>query len=106
MNNKKIIGFGFLSALCVSLYVSLVAFIMTNGEKIFGAHSDATFLGPMMLLMILVLSVAIVGTLIFGLPVYFFLSQDKKEGIKQLGFNLLWLAIFVIAFFVILAINK
>jgi hypothetical protein len=49
--------------------------------------------------------VAMMGTLVFGMPVYTFLSGDKKSGIKQLLFNLLWLAVFVIGFIAILAIK-
>jgi hypothetical protein len=103
MSNKKIIGFGFLSAACVCLYVWLVAFFMNHASNWFGTQ-DKGVLTPMLALMLLVLSAAIVGTLVFGLPVYVFLSGDKKGGIKQLFFNLLWLFVFVMIFVVILAL--
>jgi uncharacterized membrane protein len=78
---------------------------MNHASKWFGS-ADKGVLTPMLALMLLVLSAAIVGSLVFGMPVYTFLSGDKKSGVKQLICNLAWLFLFTIAFCIILAVTK
>lgn len=101
---KQFIGYGFLSALGVSLYTLLVALVMQNGQNWFGPVNGV--FGAMTLLMLLVFSVAVVGSLLFGWPTYLVITGDKSAGIKQLFYNLLWLAIFVIIGLAALSIYK
>jgi hypothetical protein len=103
-NNKKFVLYGFLSALGVSLYTLLVSFVMQNGQNWFGPVNGV--FGAMTLLMLLVFSVAVVGSLLFGWPTYLVITGDKSAGIKQLLYNLLWLAIFVVIGLAALAIYK
>ncbi len=103
-NNHKQVLFGFLSALGVGLYTLLVSLIMNNAEKWFRQPNKV--FGPMAALMLLVFSVAVVGSLIFGRPTYLVITGEKSTGIKQLFYNLAWLAIFVIAGFALLSIYK
>jgi hypothetical protein len=103
-NFKKLMVYGFLSALGVSLYTLLVSFVMNNGQKWFGQANGV--LGPMLILMLLVFSVAVVGSLLFGWPAYLVMTGDKSIGIKQLFYNLGWLAIAIIVFLVVLLLRN
>lgn len=79
----------FTNALGVAVYCSLVAYIMQNGERLFGKMQN--FWGPLSFLMLFVLSAAIVGSLVFGKPVVLYLEGKKNEAIKLLGYTVLWL---------------
>jgi hypothetical protein len=93
MNNKTVLH-SFLSALGVFIYVSVVAWIMTNGERLFVDAPE--FWMPVVMLLLLVLSVAVMGLLIFGRPVYLFQSGSKLEAIKLLFMTISWLTVIVI----------
>ncbi len=98
---KKLVFYGFFHALCVAVYASLIAFMMTNGENWFGPATD--FWGPALILMLLCLSAAVVGSLIFIRPALWVLDGRKKEALILLLYTLGWLTAMVIAAFLILA---
>jgi len=75
--------FALLDALGVLVYTSAVAWLMLNGERWFGAEPD-NVLQPIAALLLLVLSVAVVGVLIFGKPALLYLEGKKHEGVKLL----------------------
>ncbi len=70
----------------VLLYTIAVSQIMIRGGRWFGSLE---FLAPVAVLMLLVLSVAVVGTLIFGKPILLYLDGKKKEGVTLLSLTLL-----------------
>ena len=86
---KKITQMGLLSALGVVIYTSAVVELMNNAERIFGSMQG--FVGPLSFLLLIVLSVAIVGTLIFAKPILMYIDNAKKEAIKLLLYTLGWL---------------
>jgi len=92
---------GLLSALGVFVYVLLVALIITSGEQLFGGEEN--FLLPVSMLLLLVLSVAVVGVLIFGKPVFMYLDGQKKEAWTMLLYTIGWLAVLVVVVLVLLA---
>lgn len=79
------------NALAATAYVSLVAFIMFNAEKIVGQPDS--FIGPVAILMLFVTSAAIMGILVFGQPVMLYLDGKKKSAIYTLFATVTWLAI-------------
>lgn len=89
--NEKLFWQGLGSAAGVAIYVSLIATVMFNGEKWFGQISGLW--GPVLMLMLLCLSVAIVGLLLFGQPAYLLLVGDKKSAFWQALSNIGWLAV-------------
>ncbi|MFA6447636.1 MAG: hypothetical protein WCW31_05295 [Patescibacteria group bacterium] len=101
MRNKNIL-YSFLSSLGVLIYVSGVAWFLSNGEKIFGKSQSMGM--PVAFLLVFVLSAAITGSLVFGYPVWQYLDGKKKEALKALGWNLGFLAIFTILALVLIAI--
>lgn len=102
MLSKKIWGMGLLHALGVSAYVALVALIMTNGEKWFGKTHG--ILAPIAILMLLTLSAAVVGSLIFIRPALWTLGGQKKEALALLLATLSWLGLLIITAFLALAL--
>lgn len=78
-----------LSALGVVVYVSGVAWLMTNGEKVFGKMS--TVFGPVAFLLLFVLSAAVVGALVLGQPVLLYFDGRKAEAVKMFGWIIGWL---------------
>ncbi|KKW22296.1 MAG: hypothetical protein UY65_C0028G0005 [Parcubacteria group bacterium GW2011_GWA2_51_12] len=91
MMNSKIIGHALLHSIGVAVYAALVAFIMTNGERIFGDEPD--LLGLAFILLLLVTSAGIVGSLIFVRPYLMFQNGQKAEAVSFLIYTLGWLAL-------------
>jgi hypothetical protein len=91
----------FLSALGVFFYVLLVALIPAYANQWFGPHDN--FFTPVFILLLLVLSVAVVGLLIFGRPVFMYLEGFKKQAWALLLYTIGWLAVFVVITMLLLA---
>lgn len=83
---KKILNYALSNAFGTAVYVSLVAtFLYFAGQF---NQPDKTILIPTAMLMLLVLSVAIVGSLLFGRPLIWYLDGKKKDAIKLLLWTL------------------
>ncbi|MCL5666889.1 MAG: hypothetical protein M1383_03905 [Patescibacteria group bacterium] len=102
MPRDKIIFYSFLHAVAITLYVGLVAWLMSNGNRLFGVE-DQNVVTPLAMLMLLVLSAAIVGTLIFLRPVLLYLDNLRKEAVVFLFSTLGWLLLFTVVIFILLA---
>lgn len=98
MKNQKIWFWSAVSAFGVFIYVMVVAWIMMNGERIFGKMSN--FWGPVAFLLLFVFSALVIGLLVFGRPVYLWLNNAKKEAIKMLLYTVV--ALFIITFLALL----
>lgn len=92
MQKSETISKSFLHALGVLVYVSLVVLLMNNIDRLFDGR-PAPFWGPLAMLLLFVLSVAIVGILVFAKPVMMYLEGAKKEGIALLVYIVAWLAL-------------
>lgn len=99
--NKPVLA-ALIHAVVTLVYIVLVAWLMSNGDKLFGAGSG--LLSGVAVLLLFVLSAAIVGLLVLGWPVKLYLDGDKKEAVKFLFWTLGWLVIIVIVVFVVLAL--
>lgn len=98
MKTSKIILWSIIDAAAVAVYVTGVSLLFSNAERIFGKMTG--FLGPMAMLLLLVVSAAITGSLVFGRPVYMIYNGQKKEGIKMIFYTLGFLVLItVIVFF-------
>ncbi len=86
---------GLLNAAGVFVYVSLVAWFMFNGEHLFGGDGKS-FLIPVFMLMLFVLSAAITGSLVLGKPILMYLDGQKKEAVKLFFITLGWLSLFML----------
>jgi len=102
MKNSKLALYGFFDALGTIVYISLVAIIMAAGNQLFGQNS-ASIIAPIIILSLFVLSAAIVSSLVLGRPILWYLDGQKQEAVKLFLFTLVWLFIFTVAAFVLLA---
>jgi len=91
---NKLIQRSLLNALGTIAYVTIVATIMQNGEKIFG-NMDKTA-APIAFLTLFVLSASVTGGLVLGKPVLMYLNNQKSEAINLFIYTLCWLALAVI----------
>lgn len=97
-----VLKYAFLNALGTAVYVALVGIFMYIMN-----HSDfpdeSSILIPIGMLMLLVFSVALVGSLIFGRPVFWYIDGKKKEALRLLAYTLIiFLAITVVVLFLLL----
>jgi len=99
MKTQKIILWGLIDAVGVAIYVALVAFFLSNAEKIFGPDEPKSFLIPSAMLMLLVISAAITGSLVFGRPVYLIYTGQKNAGFKMFFYTLGFLGLITVMVF-------
>ena len=78
--NLSLCSIGFINSLAVLAYVSLVALVMSNGDRIFGEFSN--IFGPIAFLLLFVVSALVVASLVLGKPVMLYLDGRKKEALS------------------------
>ena len=100
MTKQKIITYAFLQSAGTFIYVALVAFLLFNGEKLFGGVADG-FGMPMAMLLLFILSATITGSLVLGRPIHLYLSGDKKEAFQLLIATLAFLFLLTLLAFAI-----
>ena len=86
-------------AILVFLYTSFVVWILFNGQKIFGPTES--FWGPVLVLLLFVLSATIVGGLVLGRPLLLYLDGHKKEGLVFFGYTVGWIVLIIIIVFLL-----
>lgn len=101
---KKEYKTSFVNSFCVLVYITIVATIMQNGEKIFG-KTDGWFT-PIAVLLLFTLSACVVVMLLLGKPLMLYLDNKKKEAVSMITSSVAWLAIFTIIFLLILVLTK
>lgn len=104
MKNGSPVWYSLGHAVLVLVYISSVAWFMTNAETILG-EAEETFLIPVAMLMLLVLSAAVMGLLVFGRPILMYLDGKKREAVMFLGYTIGWLTLLTFLVFVALAVT-
>jgi heme O synthase-like polyprenyltransferase len=100
MGKSKLIRRSLVNSLGAAAYIAAVAWLLSNGEGLFG--KIVGFWGPFAMLMLLVLSATVVGALILGKPILLYLEGEKQAGIKLFFYSIAWLFGFtIITFFAI-----
>ncbi|MFA4818912.1 MAG: hypothetical protein WC621_03660 [Patescibacteria group bacterium] len=102
MNSFKIIKYSLVQAIAATVYIALVALLMTNAHSLFG--EVAGVLAGVAFLLTLVLSAAIMGITIFGRAIIWYLGGDKKEAVKLVGYTLGWLVLITLLVFLALLV--
>ena len=87
------------------LYIVLVAFFMSNASKMFG-NDDKGIIAPIAVLLLLVLSVSVMGILIFGKAILMYLEGEKKDAVKLVIYNVICLFIITAIYFGVLFFTK
>jgi hypothetical protein len=95
--NKKLLKLSLIQALGVVAYITLIANIMQNGNKIFGPKD--TYLTPVMVLLLFVISASITAGLTFGRSVLWYLDGQKKEAVSLFFYVIGWLFVFMVLVF-------
>jgi hypothetical protein len=97
---NKTVKYAILNALGVIIYILLVATIIANGETLFGKMGG--IIGTSAFLSLFVISAAVMGLLIFGRPVIWYLDGAKKEAVSLALYTLGFLILIAVIFFAIL----
>src|SRR5688572_32522953 len=84
-------------------YVAVVATIMQNAEKLFDDGKPDSVLAPIGFLLLLVVSAATMGMLVFGKPVMLYLDGKKREGAMMAVYTIAQMAMFTLLLFVAMA---
>lgn len=99
---EKLKNSGFLNSLGVVAYVTIVATIMQNGDKLFGEKDN--FASPIAFLLLFTLSAITVGGLILGKPLMLYFDGKKKEAVSMFLQTAGWLAGFTIIAMIVTAL--
>lgn len=80
-----------INALAIAAYVTAVGVFMFNANDVFGKEDN--FLTPVVVLLLLVLSAAVTGSLLLGQPAMWYADGKKKEALQLLGTTIASLAV-------------
>jgi len=100
--DKKLIKRAIVNALATALYVSAVGLFMSHASLVFGNEDKA--LTPVVVLMLLVLSASVTGSLLFGQPVMWYIDGKKKQAMQLLGITLGCFAVLMVITMIVLAV--
>ena len=87
----------------VFIYVFAVAWVGFNSQRIFG--DSASFLQPLFVLLLFVISASITGLLVLGKPIHLYLGGLRKEAFTLLFATLAWLIFFLIFVVIVLLLQ-
>ncbi len=98
MKKSKIVLWSLLHSLGVLVYVSILGLFFRYANQWFGQEDK--FLTPIAMLMLLVLSAGVTGSLVLGKPILLYLDGQKSDSIKFLFWTFGWLLVLTLfAFF-------
>ncbi len=100
MENSDYFLKSLINAAGVFVYVAAVAWIGFNNQAIFGKQQS--FLMPLFILLLFVISAAVTGLLVLGKPAHLYLTGFKKEAFTLFFATLAWLVIFLVAVVIVL----
>jgi hypothetical protein len=104
MTQSKLIKISLVNSIVAALYISAVAPLMSNGQKLFG-NTNGVF-GGIAILMLFVISAAVMGFTILGKPLMMYLDGFKKEALKLFYLTITWLVLIAAMVFICLVIFK
>lgn len=78
-------------------YVTLVGLFVSHASKTFGQKDSA--LTPVAVLMLLVFSASLMGILVFGQPLMWYIDGRKKAALNLLGYTMAALLVLMILTF-------
>lgn len=100
MKKLNLSTIGLLQALGVAVYCALVVGILNWFGKIF--FTPPGFWGSLLILVLLVFSAAISGSIVFGYPAYLALNKRIKEALSILAFTLLHCLLIIIVIVILI----
>ena len=97
--HKPIFPYAMMNAGATALYITGIAVFLSNTQYIFGPEEPKSFIVPAAMLSLLVLSVAVIGGLVFGRPILWYLAGAKREAVSLFVATLACLALLPLGFF-------
>ncbi|MEA2020643.1 MAG: hypothetical protein U9M98_02900 [Patescibacteria group bacterium] len=86
---------GFLQALGVFFYCGLVALFFWKGNEVFGVAPN--YLGPLLVLLLFVLSALICALIVLGYPIKLFWEKgEPKSALRLVAYSAAWVFFFLI----------
>lgn len=98
MSQYKLILNGFVNVAGVAVYVSLVSLLMRYAGTIVDKVNN--YIGPVLFLLLFVLSAAVTGGLVLGRPILLYIDGQKSDGVKLFLYTLGWLFVFIVGLLV------
>ncbi len=98
--NKKIIKNALIDSIAAVAYVALISVLLTNSRQLFGQVNSV--ISGIAFLLTFVFSAALMGIVIFGKPILWYLDGFKKEAVKLVLYSMGFL--FVILVLVLLTL--
>jgi hypothetical protein len=95
---------GFLQALGVTVYCSLIGLVLWQGPNIFPKVN--AYFGPVMFLILFSTSALVCGLMVFYKPYQLFFAGKKKEAINAVVSTSVWLFLFFLIFFALMILFK
>jgi len=95
---------GFLQALGVALYCSLIGIIFWQAPQIFPKINN--YFGPVMFLLLFSVSALVCGLIVFYKPYRLFFDGKKKEAVDVVIQTTMWLFAFLFVSFLLMIISK
>lgn len=105
MPNINILKQGLLSAGLAAGYVALVSAFMAHAEKIFGGKEPGP-LGPVVFLLLFVVSASVMCLLVFGKPVMMYIDGKKREAVELLVSTIAILATITVLLLITLTVTS
>ncbi len=87
---------GFLQALGIAAYCSLIGLFIFNANSFIGKIGDK--FGSILFLLLFSTSVLVCGTIVFYKPYRFFMEGKKKDALDTVIFTAVWLLSFLLAY--------
>ena len=103
MKNSKLSFIGFLQALGLIIYCSLIAGLFWLADNFI--NGSPVFLTTTLMLFLFVFSAAVTGLIVFGYPVYLALKQQIKEALFVFAYTLLYSLVVIIVTAIILVVS-
>ncbi|MFA6105370.1 MAG: hypothetical protein WC725_02095 [Patescibacteria group bacterium] len=95
--DKKLLKLSFLQALGVVAYITLIATVMQNANRVIGPKD--TFLTPIAVLLLFVVSASITAGLTLGRSILWYLDGQKKDAVSLFFYVVGWLFISMVLVF-------
>ncbi len=88
-----------ISAVGVAAYIALLVLLMSNLEHIV---PEKNMLGPILMLIVFVISASVTGALVLGKPIMLYLDGAKKHAFTLFFWTVGWLVLFALVLLAIL----
>ncbi len=105
MKKLSLTTIAFLQAAGIAVYVTLFAFTVQYLGQRFQPTPISPFFSMVLVLTTFVFSASVCATIFFGYPAYLFSEGKRKEAIRLVLKSIGWLAIFLVAFLLLIAVS-